>query len=734
VIQCIHAIGSPLTIHRASVFTLLLAAGACGPGSPPEVAVTPEALGAFGPLASIPEFADNTAPHERVALGRMLYHEKRISAGGKVSCYSCHPLHVYGTSHRRTGPGRGGGRVGRDEPSVFNATGQVAEFWDGRAPDLESAVLISILNPIEMDMPDATSVVKVLSQLPEYVRAFAAAFPGEARPITIDNVGHAIAAFERGLVTPSRWDAFLQGDARALTNPERRGFNDFVAAGCPQCHGGALVGGASYQRAGQVETWYDTSDRGRAATTHDETDDMVFKVPPLRDVAETGPYFHDGSIPRLQDAISLMGWHQLGSKLTRDQIERITTWLRTLSGPLPYDYINGPDRTVLDASRRGRLDSALREAVEAGKVPGVVAVVTTRDSIVYRGAFGVMDASGQQPMRPDAIFEIASMTKPITSVGLMKLVETGAVDLDAPASDYLPELRNREVLVTVDIEASTFSTRPADRPITVRDLLRQTSGIGYSFASRELLELSEVTDLPDRAWPILHDPGTRWTYGMGPAFVGWIVEEVSGRSLSDFLESEVLRPLGMDHTSFGLTPYDSTRLVATYRRTSAGLEGLPRPAQYHPMIRGDGGLLSTGEDYAHFIQMILNGGQRRGVRVLSEQSISRMTRDQLNGLVVVEQPAARPDWSRPFPLGAGRDGFGLGFEIQMGFEEDRPSPGSLSWAGNKNTFFWIDVEDQLGVVLLLQVVPFYDESVIHLLTEVQDVLYGDTDERVRLGG
>ncbi|MGD2122968.1 MAG: serine hydrolase domain-containing protein [Gemmatimonadota bacterium] len=374
---------------------------------------------------------------------------------------------------------------------------------------------------------------------------------------------------------------------------------------------------------------------------------------------------------------------------------------------------------------RAALDEVLASSVGAGGLPGVVAAITTPDSVVYRGAFGTMDASGRQPMAPDALFQIFSMTKPITSAAIMTLVEEGAVDLDAPAEEYLPELRGREVLVAVDTVAETFTTRPASRPITVRDLLRHTSGIGYSFASHELVDLGAVTDLPARAQPILHDPGAGWTYGMGTAFLGWIVEEVSGESLDDFLESRVLAPLGMDHTFFTPPQYDSASLVATYRREGGQLIGSPRPQNFPGTVRGDGGLLSTAGDYARFMQMILNGGERGGVRVLSEESVAEMTRDQLDSLVVVEQPGAVPAWSRPFPLGAGRDGFGLGFQIKKGREEGKRPPGSLSWAGIQNTHFWIDVENGIGIVLLLQVLPFYDEAAIHLLTEFERVLYSD---------
>jgi cytochrome c peroxidase len=336
-----------MTTRRTAPLVLLLFTAACGQGSPPPqagggVEVDASALQAFAPLPPVMESAANAVTPEKVALGRMLYYDTRVSSSGDVSCYVCHPLHDYGTSHRRTGVGHDGLIGGRNEPSVYNAAGHVAQFWDGRAADVEAQALGPVLNPVEMGMPDGQSVEKILYRIPGYVDAFSAAFPADEQPVTFENFGRAIAAFERGLVTPSRWDAFLEGDAAALTDAEKTGFNDFVAARCNQCHLGAYVGAAFYQKAGLVNPWYDTSDRGRAQVTGNQADAMVFKVPSLRNVEETWPYFHDGSAQRLQDAIALMGWHQLGVELTPSQVESIATWLRTLSGPVPYEYINEP--------------------------------------------------------------------------------------------------------------------------------------------------------------------------------------------------------------------------------------------------------------------------------------------------------------------------------------------------------------------------------------------------------
>jgi cytochrome c peroxidase len=312
------------------------------PASVSLVNVDPGAIQAFQPLPDAVPSAENASSADKVALGRMLYYDGRVSTSGDVSCYVCHPLHDYGTSHRRTGVGHDGLVGGRNEPTVYNAAGHIAQFWDGRAADVEDQALGPVLNPVEMGMADGESVLAVLRGIPGYVDAFRAAYPAEADPISFVNFGRAVADFERGLLTPSRWDAFLKGDATALTDEEKAGFNEFASVGCIQCHNGPYVGGGFYQKAGVVHPWFNRTDLGRFAVTGNPADSLFFKVPSLRNVEETWPYFHDGSVQRLDDAIRLMAWHQLGKELTDAQVTSITVWLRTLTGPVPLEYINEP--------------------------------------------------------------------------------------------------------------------------------------------------------------------------------------------------------------------------------------------------------------------------------------------------------------------------------------------------------------------------------------------------------
>jgi cytochrome c peroxidase len=287
-----------------------------------------------------------------ITLGRKLFHEPVLSNGHDVSCNSCHALNGYGADGRRVSFGDLGHAGDRNAPSVYNAAGQIAQFWDGRAPTVEDQAKGPILNGREMAMPDSTAVLAHLRSSPEYVRDFAAAFPGEAQPINYDNVGRAIGAFERGLVTPSRWDRYLQGDSAAITPAERRGFTTFVRVGCVSCHSGPYVGGQSFRKLGQVTPWPAVRDSGRITVTKQPSDLYVFKVAALRNVERTGPYFHDGSVASLDSAILLMGRHQLGRELTTAQIASIREWLGTLTGELPAAYIAMPPRPELDSGGR----------------------------------------------------------------------------------------------------------------------------------------------------------------------------------------------------------------------------------------------------------------------------------------------------------------------------------------------------------------------------------------------
>ena len=282
----------------------------------------------------------------RVALGRRLYYETLLSRSHAMSCNSCHPLNAYGADGRKVSLGDQGQPGGRNAPTVYNAAGHMAQFWDGRAPTVEAQAKGPILNPAEMSMPDSAAVVQHLEQIPSYVGAFAAAFPGDREPVSYDNVGRAIGAFERGLVTPGRWDQFLDGNDMALTVDERHGFATFVRVGCATCHNGPYVGGTSYQKLGRISAWPALADSGRFAVTRSPNDVYVFKVAALRNVEKTGPYLHDGSLASLPNVIRLMAQHQLGVTLTEAEVRDVRSWLGALTGELPTNYIAYPQQST----------------------------------------------------------------------------------------------------------------------------------------------------------------------------------------------------------------------------------------------------------------------------------------------------------------------------------------------------------------------------------------------------
>lgn len=302
--------------------------------------------GMMGGLPPAIENAANPITPAKVELGRMLYFDPRLSKDRDVSCNSCHDLARYGVDGKPVSTGHRGQTGARNSPTVYHAAGHFTQFWDGRAVDVEEQAKGPVLNPVEMAMSSGEEVETRLRAVRGYTEAFARAFPGEAQPVTFDNAARAIAAFERKLVTPSRWDKFMKGDRAALTAEEFEGHHEFMHTGCASCHNGPYVGGRSFQKLGAEKPWPDATDPGRYGVTRAATDRMMFKVPSLRNVEKTAPYFHNGKVATLDEAVRLMGEHQLNTKLTPAQVKSITAWLRTLTGELPKDLIRPPKLPV----------------------------------------------------------------------------------------------------------------------------------------------------------------------------------------------------------------------------------------------------------------------------------------------------------------------------------------------------------------------------------------------------
>ena len=301
------------------------------------ISVSKMATQHFEPILPIKQESLNK---ELVKLGQVLYHDKRLSKDGNISCNSCHDLEVYGVDNLPTSPGDEQKNEDRNSPTVLNAGDHIAQFWDGRAATIEDQAGMPILNPVEMNIPNEQFLVDRLKEVELYQNLFSKAFPTTLKPITYSNIRNAIGAFERTLVTPSRFDDFIKGNNDALTNQEKVGLALFVKTGCTSCHNGKLLGANSYQKFGvTADYWTYTKsksrDEGRFKETSEPADKYVFKVPGLRNISETFPYFHDGSVEKLSDAVWIMAKLQLDKDLSENDVSLIIKFLESTNGTLP---------------------------------------------------------------------------------------------------------------------------------------------------------------------------------------------------------------------------------------------------------------------------------------------------------------------------------------------------------------------------------------------------------------
>ena len=301
----------------------------------------------FFPLPVEVPNPDNPVTAAKVELGKTLYYDARLSKDGNVSCDSCHILAEFGVDNLPTSPGDDGEFGTRNSPTVLNAALHLAQFWDGRARDVEEQAGMPILNPVEMAIPSEEFLVDRLSKIEGYQSMFAEAFPGDEPPLTYANISRALGAFERTLLTPSPFDDYLRGDRSALTPIEQEGLRKFMELGCSSCHNGYAVGGYSFRKFGlQGDYWEHTRselvDEGRFAETGEEEDKYVFKVAALRNVGKTGPYFHDGSVDELSDAVKIMTKMQIGLDLTPEDTQSLVAFLESLTGEIPQSALEIP--------------------------------------------------------------------------------------------------------------------------------------------------------------------------------------------------------------------------------------------------------------------------------------------------------------------------------------------------------------------------------------------------------
>jgi len=377
-----------------------------------------------------------------------------------------------------------------------------------------------------------------------------------------------------------------------------------------------------------------------------------------------------------------------------------------------------------------RIDaSGLREfvdrAVDRRLAPAVVVGVVDAERPIFLHAAGMRDVRHGAPLAPDAIFRIASMTKPVTSLAVMMLAEDGAIDVEAPAATYLPELDRLRVLAEFDETHGTWTSRPPKRPVTTRDLLTHTSGVAYSFVDARLAKIDDGRKSRVEI-PLLHDPGERFSYGPGTAMLGSLVAAVSGGTLDDFCRTRIFEPLGMVDSGYAVPPGKHDRVVTMQTHDASGFVEQPNAATIASRGRGDDGLLSTAGDYGRFMQLFLNRGRANGARVVSEDTIRAMTSNQIGALRIGSQPAVPGAIARAFPIGGETDGFGFGFQIDarpLGSRNGGRSAGTCSWSGIFNTYFWIDCQRQIGVTVLMQYLPALDAGAVEILEGVERSVY-----------
>ena len=373
-----------------------------------------------------------------------------------------------------------------------------------------------------------------------------------------------------------------------------------------------------------------------------------------------------------------------------------------------------------------RVDDVLAGAVRRQEVLGVVAMAVDRDGVFYRGARGTADDILDMPIRTDAIFRIASMTKPVTSVAAMQLVERGLIDLDVAAADYLPELNRALVVDEFNTENGAYTLRPPQTPITLRHLLTHTAGFGYGFTSATTRDFEPSIEDQGVIEPLLFEPGTDWLYGTSTDWVGRVIEKVSGQSLEDYFHEHIFDPLQMVDTSFNVQDGSWLRTVTVSRRQSSG--ALVQQVRDDPVLRtefsGGGGLWSTASDYSRFMRMWLNDGALEEARILSSETIAMMEENQIGSLNAGEWTSTAPESSNDFhPLALGQGRWGLGFLLNRDDQPGRRAAGSLAWAGLYNTYFWIDPAHDVAGVLLTQILPFADPQVLAVFAEFEQSVY-----------
>src|SRR5579884_294305 len=362
------------------------------------------------------------------------------------------------------------------------------------------------------------------------------------------------------------------------------------------------------------------------------------------------------------------------------------------------------------------IDGVLRQAVEAGEVPGVVAAAANDQGVLYEGTFGVRSLAEPAAMTADTVFRIASMTKAVTCVAAMQLVEQGRLSLDRPVPPIDPAIAEPQVLDGFDPDGRPL-LRPAKRPITLRHLLTHTAGFTYEFWNADTGRYLKATGAPSITsgrlaglrYPLMFDPGERWEYGINIDWVGRLVEWASDTPLDAYLRDHVLAPLGMRDTGFAPSAEQRARQAAVHlRRGDGGLDPQPLGSPPNPeFFAGGGGLYSTAPDYLRFVRMLLNEGSLDGARVLKPETVALMGRNHIGDLPAGVLKTAMPERTNDVDFFPGQQvRWGLGYMLNLEPGPNGRSAGTVSWAGINNTYYWIDPAKRVGGVIMTQILPF----------------------------
>lgn len=374
------------------------------------------------------------------------------------------------------------------------------------------------------------------------------------------------------------------------------------------------------------------------------------------------------------------------------------------------------------------IDQVLRRATNAGDIPGVVAMVANDRDVIYEGAFGKRNLNMAVPMTMDTVFRIASMTKAVTSVAAMQLVEQSKLQLDQTVASVIPAFGELQVLV--GFYGDNPALRPPTRQATIRHLLTHTSGLGYEIWNADLGKYQKVTNTPGIVSgqkaafrnPLVADPGSMWNYGINTDWLGRVVEEVSEQTLGAYMRQNIFEPLGMKDTSFNETDEQKQRLVTVHARQP---DGSLAPIDFswpagREFDNGGHGLVSTARDYLAFVRMLLNEGMYNGARVLRADTVAQMRQNHIDDLLVTMMKTANPAMSNDAEFFPGmKKKHGLGFVINTEQWPGMRAAGSCCWAGLFNSFYWFDPIKRIAATILMQILPFADQKAMDVYTQFE---------------